>query len=97
MPANADANTPLCDPALIHNSGFETGNFSDWVDVSNGSVPVVTNAIAHSGRFSGFMGGDPSGLAFCGFGTEVPDSWILSESAGACWCYPKLLALGLHC
>ena len=52
---------PLCGTALIHNSGFETGNFSGWVDVSTGSVPVVTNAIAHSGRFSGFMGGDPSG------------------------------------
>jgi len=71
---------PLCGTALIHNSGFETGNFSDWVNVSTGSVPVVTNAIAHSGNFSAFMGGDPPGLAFCGSGTEVPgDSSIYQE------------------
>ena len=71
---------PLCGTALIHNSGFETSNFSDWVDISNGSVPVVTNAIAHSGNFSGFLGGNPPGLAFCGFGNEIPgDSSIYQE------------------
>jgi N-acetylneuraminic acid mutarotase len=71
---------PACSTGLIHNSGFETGNFSNWVDVSNGSVPVVTNAIAHTGRFSAFMGGDPPGLAFCGFGNEIPgDSSIYQE------------------
>jgi len=73
---------PLCGTALIHNSGFETGNFSDWVDVSNGSVPVVTNAIAHSGNFSGFLGGNPPGLAFCGFGNEIPGDTSIYQEFG---------------
>ena len=73
---------PLCGTALIHNSGFETGNFSDWVNVSTGSVPVVTNAIAHSGRFSGFLGGNPPALEFCGFGNEIPGASSIYQEFG---------------
>ena len=62
---------PLCPTRLIANGGFERGNFSDWVIDGTNPSPVVTNAIAKSGRFSAFMGGYPPGLQFCGFGTEV--------------------------
>jgi hypothetical protein len=62
---------PLCATSLIHNSGFETGNFSDWVIDSTSPSPIVTNAIAHSGHFSAFMGGNPPGLQFCGFGAAI--------------------------
>jgi hypothetical protein len=62
---------PLCATSLIHNSGFETGNFSDWVIDNTSPSPIVTNAIAHTGRFSAFMGGNPAGLQFCGFGAAI--------------------------
>jgi len=65
---------PPCNIGLIHNGGFETGNFSDWVIDSTGPSPVVLNVLAHSGRFSAFAGGDPPSLQFCGFALGTPPS-----------------------
>src|SRR6266498_2261309 len=57
-----------CNTGLIHNGGFETGDFTTWVIDGTIPSPVVTNALSHSGRFSAFAGGNPPLLQFCGFG-----------------------------
>jgi hypothetical protein len=57
-----------CNTGLIHNGGFETGDFTTWVIDGTIPSPVVTNALSHSGRFSAFAGGNPPALQFCGFG-----------------------------
>lgn len=59
-----------CNTGLIHNGGFETGNFTNWVVDGLMPSPVVTNALAYSGRFSAFVGGNPHLLQFCGFGNS---------------------------
>jgi hypothetical protein len=59
---------PPCNIGLIHNGGFETGNFTNWVIDSTNPSPVVTNALSYSGRFSAFVGGNPQALQFCGLG-----------------------------
>ena len=59
---------PPCNTGLIHNGGFETGNFTNWVIDSTNPSPVVTNALSYSGRFSAFVGGNPQALQFCGLG-----------------------------
>jgi hypothetical protein len=58
-----------CNTGLIHNGGFETGDFTTWVIDGTIPSPVVTNALSHSGRFSAFAGGNPPLLQFCGFGS----------------------------
>jgi len=62
---------PLCSTGLIHNSGFETGNFSDWVIDSASPSPVVLNVLAYNGRFSALAGGNAP-LQFCGFAFPGP-------------------------
>jgi N-acetylneuraminic acid mutarotase len=64
--------TPVlgCNLGLIHNGGFESGNLTSWVIDSDVPSPVVTNALAESGRFAAFLGGNPPALQFCGFGGE---------------------------
>src|SRR5882724_6036235 len=58
---------PRCSTGLIHNSGFETGNFADWTIDGTIPSPEVLNVLPYSGRFSALLGGDPSLLQFCGF------------------------------
>jgi hypothetical protein len=60
---------PRCNTGLIHNSGFETGNFADWTIDGTIPSPEVLNILPYSGRFSAFAGGNPSLVQFCGFGT----------------------------
>jgi Kelch motif len=68
-----------CNTGLIHNGGFETGNFTTWVVDGTSPSPVVTNDFSYSGRFSAFLGANPP-LQFCGFGTETPgDSSFYQE------------------
>jgi hypothetical protein len=63
--------TPLlCNSGLIHNGGFEAGNFSNWVIDSTVPSPLVLNVLPHSGRFSAFVGGNAAQLQFCGFGSQ---------------------------
>ncbi len=65
--------TPVtCNSGLIHNGGFESGNLTSWTIDGTIPSPVALNALAHSGRFSGFVGGNLAALELCGFGGE-PD------------------------
>jgi Kelch motif len=70
---------PLCNSGLIHNGGFESGNFTSWI-TDGTSSPLVLNVLPHSGRFSALLGGNAAQVQFCGFGTEPPgDSSIYQE------------------
>ncbi len=51
---------PRCNTGLIHNSGFETGNFADWTIDGTIPSPEALNVLPHSGRFSASLGGNPS-------------------------------------
>ena len=63
--------TPIsCNSGLIHNGGFESGNLTSWTVDGTIPSPVVLNALAHSGRFSAFVGGNIAALQLCGFGGE---------------------------
>jgi len=62
-----------CNTGLIHNGGFESGNFTSWTVQDTIPSPEVTNALSHSGRFSGFAGGNLP-LQFCGFTFPSPPS-----------------------
>ena len=61
---------PRCNTGLIHNGGFETGNFSSWIIDSTNPSPEVLNILSYSGSFSAFAGGNPPFVQFCGFGTS---------------------------
>jgi N-acetylneuraminic acid mutarotase len=63
---------PRCDTGLIHNGGFESGNFTGWTIDGTIPSPEVLNVVPYSGRFSALVGGNPPSLQFCDFGTE-PD------------------------
>src|SRR5213594_3805002 len=53
-----------CDSGIIQNGGFETGSFPPWVILDQNATPVVTDTLAYTGSFSGFVGDAPDG--FCG-------------------------------
>jgi hypothetical protein len=61
---------PRCNTGLIHNGGFETGDFSSWIVDNTNPSPEVLNVLPYSGRFSAFAGGNPPFVQFCGFGTS---------------------------
>ena len=88
---------PPCNIGLIHNGGFETGNFTSWVIDSTDPSPVVTNALSYSGRFSAFVGGNPPACNFAASAAAPSgdSSFYQAVRAGACWHSAKLLALGL--
>jgi hypothetical protein len=46
---------------VIINGGFETGDFTGWTIDGFNNSPVVTNTNSHSGTYSAFAGGQPTG------------------------------------
>src|SRR6266550_7124839 len=67
--------TPVlgCNTGLIHNGGFETGNFSPWVIDSSVPAPLVTTIWSHSGSHSALCGGDLP-VQLCGGVFPAPPS-----------------------
>ncbi len=64
---------PVCDIGLIHNGGFESGNFTGWTVDGTSPSPLVTNIVPYIGRFSALVGGNAP-LQFCGFVFPGPPS-----------------------
>ena len=58
---------PPCNIGLIHNGGFESGNFTGWTVDGTIPSPEALNILPYSGRFSAVVGGNPSALQFCSF------------------------------
>ena len=78
---------PQCDIGLIHNGGFESGNFTGWTVDGTIPSPEALNVLPYSGRFSAFVGGNPSVLQFCAFfrGRAKRGQLVLSTvRAGSC-------------
>ena len=67
-PGGTPTPTP-CDSGIIQNGGFETGDFPPWVILDQNATPVVTDTLAYTGSFSGFVGDAPDG--FCSGGSEA--------------------------
>ena len=72
-PAPTPTSTPPCDNGIIVNGGFETGSFPPWVIDGTNNSPVVTNtALAHTGNYCAFAGGNPALNQFCGTSPVAP-------------------------
>ena len=96
--ANADANTATrCDTGLIHNGGFETGNFTDWVIDGTESLSASHQRSSAQRQTSPHSWAATHRAAILRLRERAKRGQLVLSTvrAGACWRYAKLLALGL--